>query len=548
MLHTREMVSATRMSDRPTLTTARTGSEVCEAVARWCWWESHRTECPPSHIPTLPALTAWLATYDRSVSNIAAEKSDLLRSCLRVPHPQMRDAWWMVGGLSPDDDATADLIACCMVDGTTMQPQTMDSATTIPLMRVHAIWVLVPQPRPHHPLAPLVDAWLQNVPLPAVWDDRRHANLPAPLVATRRVLLHRELRDGHAALPFDYDALAKTVPPDESRFEVGYLPTLAPTPSKLIPSPLLDLWDTGPSRGRGGPVTLARRVGLEVLLATPPDARPNEHVALDTTMGKLAGAVWPGTRYSPTRHGRMLWNALREVHSGKVAWSEGDRGALRVLVTVHDWPRSFAHNAPLAFGVMLPPGSRQGAQIDRYAVRGTWHSYRQNRLLLVAYCLFDRYGTIAGRMIAPTLPVVHRDPAGYVLGASGKVLTERGRPSRRATHPRAVQTGQREPNPEALRHYPVLTGHDLILAGYPRVADTFAERRDQRRRVITTARELGKPVAEPPKRGAPDRRRAALLRVAVSGRGSAAELRLMPSDEYLAAHASRWAARKHINQ
>ena len=165
----------------------------------------------------------------------------------------------------------------------------------------------------------------------------------------------------------------------------------------------------------------------------------------------VAGAVWPGTRYSPTRHGRMLWNALREVHSGKVAWSEGDRGALRVLVTVHDWQRSFAHNAPLAFGVMLPPGSRQGAQIDRYAVRGTWHSYRQNRLLLVAYCLFDRYGTIAGRMIAPTLPVVHRDPAGYVLGASGKVLTERGRPSRRATHPRAVQTGQREPNPEALR-------------------------------------------------------------------------------------------------
>ena len=547
------------MPDRPTLRTARTASEVCDAVARWCWWETHHTECPPTFIPTLPALNAWLASRDRSFSVITAEQTALLRSCLRVRHPQIRAAWWMFWGLSPDVDAIADLVACYMIpqDGLTpddadiapddlpVELQTRDSAAAagwkmehLPLVGVHALWLALPHPRPHHPLAPLVDAWQQDVPLPAEWDDRQHANLPAPLTATRRVLLHRDLSDGQVALA--------PVPPGEPRFEVGYLPTLAPDPSKLIPSPLLDLWDTGPSRGRGGPVALARRIGLEVLLATPPDARPNEHVALDTTIGKLAGSVWPSTRYSPARHGQMLLNALREVHNGKVSWSDGERGALRVLVTVHDWPRSFALDAPLAFGVMLPPGSRQGAQIDRYAVRGTWHSYRQNRLLLVAYCLFDRYGTVGGRMIAPTLPIVRRDPAGYVLGASGKVLTERGKPSRRATHPHAIQTGQREPNLEARRHYPVLTGRDLILAGYPRVADTLAERRDQRRRVLAAVRELGNPVTEPPKRGAPDRRRHALLRVEVQGRGSAAELRLMPSDEYLATHASRWAARKHV--
>lgn len=556
------------MPDRPTLSTARTGTEVCEAVARWCWWETHHTECPPTLIPTLPVLAAWLASHDRGSSVNTAEQSALLRASLRVRYPQLRDAWWMVGRPPPDDDAAADLVACCMVpqdglppddavtpDDTTIDPQTQDRAPAdgwrmqhLYLLSVHAVWRTLPPPRPHHPLAPLVDAWQQDAPLPVEWDDRRHANLPAPLAATRRVLLHRDLRDGRIAPLFDYDALARAVPPDEPRFEVGYLPTLAPEPSKLIPSPLLDLWDTGPSRGRGGPVALARRIGLEVLLATPPDARPNEHVALDTTIGKLASAVWPGTRYSPARHGHMLLNALREVHNGKVAWSDGERGALRVLVTVHDWPRSFDDNAPLAFGVMLPPGSRQGAQIDRYAVRCTWHSYRQNRLMLVAYCLFDRYGTVGGRMISPTLPVVRRDPAGYVLGVSGKVLTERGRPSRRATHPYAIQTGQREPNPEASRHYPVLTGRDLIMAGYRRVADTLAERRDQRRRVLAAVRELGNPVVQPPKPGAPDRRRHALLRVEVSGRGAAVELRLLPTDEYLAAHARRWAARKNVAQ
>ena len=553
------------MPDRPTLSTARTGTEVCEAVARWCWWETHHAECPPTLIPTLPAMNAWLASRDRKGSFITAEQSDLLRACLHVRYPQMRTAWWMFLGLPSDDDALSDLVACCLVPQDEFTPDEADASEVslsigpdmaietpgdgriwhLPLTRVHAAWLSLPHPRPHHPLKPLVDAWQRDVPLPAEWDDRRHVNLPAPLAATRRVLLHRELRDGQVALPFDYDAIARTVPSEEPRFEVGYLPTLAPNPSKLVPSPLLDLWDTGPDRGRGGPVALARRIGLEVLLATPPDARPNEHVALDTTMGNLAGAVWPGTRYSSSRHGQMLLSALREVHNGKVAWSDGERGALRVLVTVHDWPRNFAHNAPLAFGVMLPPGSRQGAQIDRYAVRGTWHSYRQNRLLLVAYCLFDRYGTVRGRMISPTIPVVQRDSAGYVLGASGKVLTERGKPSRRATHPRAIHTGQREPNPEALRHYPVLTGRDLILAGYPSVADTLAERRDQRRRVLDAARELAKPVTKPPNRGAPDRRRHALLRVEVRGRGTATELRLMPSDDYLAAHASRWAARKY---
>ena len=67
----------------------------------------------------------------------------------------------------------------------------------------------------------------------------------------------------------------------------------------------LDLWDSGASRGRHGPVPLARRIGLEVLLAVPPEARANEAVLLSTTMGDLAGGVWPSTKYVPKRHGAV---------------------------------------------------------------------------------------------------------------------------------------------------------------------------------------------------------------------------------------------------
>ena len=379
----------------------------------------------------------------------------------------------------------------------------------------------------------------QAFPVSAQWDDRQHVNLPAPLVETYHLVPARELHDGQTTLPFDYDVLASP-PEHEARFEVGYLPTMEPPPSRLVPYALLDLWDSGASRGRHGPVPLARRIGLEVLLAVPPDVRANEAVLLSTTMGDLAGGVWPSTKYVPKRHGPMLERDLRVVHSGRVAWSDGEHGALRVLVSVRDWPRSYHRDARLAFDVRLPPGSRQGPQIDRKAVRLTWFSYRHNRLLLTAYCLFDRYGTVRGRMVAPTLPVVQRNEAGYLLDAHGKVVTEHGAATRRATHKRAVHTGERVPNPEALTRYPVLTGRDLILAGFSHIKEARADVRDQRRRVIDAAKELAKPITKPPKR------RPALIRAEVIGRdGPNRGLRIMPTDEYLVAHAARWAARKH---
>ena len=382
--------------------------------------------------------------------------------------------------------------------------------------------------------------------VPTSWDDRRHMNLPAPLANTRHVMPSRELRDGQTALPFDYDLLQRAVQPPakEPRFEVGYLPFLE-IGSRLVPSALLDLWDTGAGRGKHGPVPLPRRIGLEVLLSAPPNVRANDAVLMSTTMGQLYGGVSPRTKYVPKRHGPTLIDALRIVHNGKVAWRDGARGARRVLVAVRDWPESSNHDASLSFDLRLPPGSRQGPQIDRNAVRMTWFSYRHNRIALTAYCSFDKYATVNGRMVAPTMPVVDTDKAGYVIDARGNVVTEKGKPTRRVTHPRAVQTGVRKPNPEALTKYPVLTGRDLILIGYSRVSDTPKRRYEQRQRVLEAAMDLAEPVTEPPKRGATDRRRPALLRAEVLGDGPDVGLQLMPTDEYLTAHAARWAARHH---
>lgn len=207
------------MNDRPTLTTARTGSEVCDAVARWCWWESHRTECPPSHIPSLPALTSWLAASDRSVNAIAEEQGTLLLACLRVRYPQLRDAWWMVGERQPDAAADDELVACCLLPHDGRSP---GDADTLNLMRVHALWVAL-RPRPHHPLAPLVDAW------------QRRTTKRAPYIPTKRASLPRlsEINEDDITLPTFLDD-SNPPAPGEQLMLPGFGDVITVCPSWLL--------------------------------------------------------------------------------------------------------------------------------------------------------------------------------------------------------------------------------------------------------------------------------------------------------------------------
>lgn len=218
------------MNNRPTLTTARTGSEVCEAVARWCWWESHHAECPPSHIPTLSALTAWLGTSDRSVNAIAEEQSSLLRACLRVRYPQMRDVRWMVVERQPDAVADDDLVACCLLpdddlspdDAVTLGKGSQPPAIKLPFLRVHALWVAL-RPRPHHPLSPLVDAW------------QRRTTKREPYVPTKRASLPRfsKMNDDDVTLPTFLDGSTPPSPGGQLMLP-GFSDAITVCPSWLL--------------------------------------------------------------------------------------------------------------------------------------------------------------------------------------------------------------------------------------------------------------------------------------------------------------------------
>ena len=508
--------------------------------------------CPddPDHLPLPTALATWVA---ESMTEAALTEAAELLTALVLS--DLRDAGAAAGTTItttellgngaegpprvtrvPDRMDFAGMWRYLLVVGLTARSMATDDPTLYATLveQAHRLWCTAGG---RHPLAPLVDAW-QRRPVPAPWDNRRYANLPGPLVGTRHVAIARELRDGQAALPLDFDVLSAAVPADEPRLEVGYLLTLAPELS-LLPLVLLDVFSANASRGRSGPVPVPARIGWEVLVALGGEDRERigGPALLDCSMMDLYRRVYPSTPRWQDGKGNRLLRGLFDLDAARPRWRGDAQGGLYPLAEVYRMPTRAHPDELLTFLSHLPPRSRQGAMVDCWLLRKlAAESARQHRMMLIAYCLFDRYGTVNGRLIAPTVPVVHRDPAGYVVGTGGKLLTERGAPTRRATHRRAVQTGARERNPEADR-YPWLEGRDVILAAHPTVSETPAGRRKQRERTRATAqtlRDAGYLDFETKYRTPPH-----------GGPRELVALRLLPSAAHVEAHKGRWAARKH---
>ena len=82
--------------------------------------------------------------------------------------------------------------------------------------------------------------------------------------------------------------------------------------------------------------------------------------------------------------------------------------------------------------------------------------------------IIAQYGTVKGKLIDTTRPVERRDGQNRLVDASGKPLVNRnGRDIDNPYLPEAVRQLDREPNPEAVKRYPVLSSEDLILACFP---------------------------------------------------------------------------------
>ena len=359
--------------------------------------------------------------------------------------------------------------------------------TVAALAVLHDLWCQCPPDRrPRHPLGPVVAAWQRFAPFE--WDDRQHAIMAAPLVS-------REGGTGVEIVRGDMRQLALGMV-GADRFQTEPMPSTLPGIEPLQPGPvpvlpIVDRFDRagGASIATGGGASHALRLFVECVMAVPAAARRSKGppAVLTCTLRQLAQGLW--TRgWQRGRDWPRLLAGLEDLARLGVEWEHGGTGGVWVTVTVRNLPRDGAALDDVCrFEVLLPPGSGSGPMVDRTPLRLLGLDSAPAFRLYLALCwLWDRYGTFRGHLIGPTHREVRRDDAGYVVGARGDVLTDRGgRPSRRAAHGQAVATGRRIVNPAALEHYPALSPDDLAVMSYAPAdlaTPRTAHRRVQRQR------------------------------------------------------------------
>ena len=163
------------MADHVTRDTARTADEVTEAVARWCWWEEHDgAECPAHRIPKAAELAEWLPECPAVTRDEAA---DLLAALYPAGATWERISIGgpaTVGGDDPErwlHEGTPHL--CAFIRAPEPQPGMLavpdgrggwSAVVTADIQDAHRAWSALPDPRPRHPLAPVVDAWQRRAP------------------------------------------------------------------------------------------------------------------------------------------------------------------------------------------------------------------------------------------------------------------------------------------------------------------------------------------------------------------------------------------------
>ena len=303
-------------------------------------------------------------------------------------------------------------------------------------------------PRPGHPLAPIMKAWFDSLPLTTQPERREQGIMPAPLaVRTRR-------RDrGSDYLPgFEISPVPGLIQVEEP--DMAYLPGLEPE-GPPTPALILALFDAagGESLSTNGPATTAVRIFVEGLLSVPTGARDGRLHETPHTIREIAG-VWlqwnlKNYRVSGVKTGLALQKGLAQVHNMMVPI--GNAGWYRPLMVSAGNGHSLDTEVVLAS--RLPPG-QVGPPVDRKLLRTlglkAGPSYRAYLSLVFDW---DTYGGHKGRLVLPTRPVVKRDRSGNVLGADGRVLTKRdGEPVLSHNDRRAIRTGNREANPDRTRY------------------------------------------------------------------------------------------------
>ena len=208
--------------------------------------------------------------------------------------------------------------------------------------------------------------------------------------------------------------------------------------------------------------------------------QPNQQRAdLMLRLGDLIDFLYPNGKFNWTNQIPHIERALWVLkNNATIPWID-DQGDLREWTPVvmrSLLPSKPTRDTPIFFDVQMPPDAKQGYLVikDIHRRKGMKSSSQWNAYHVACY-LWDKHATVKRKLIDPT---------------SGKPLVNRkGNPINSPYHPEAIHQLDREPNPEALNRYPVLSFEELILACFPN-GYTPSARREYLRRAKAHWRQL----------------------------------------------------------
>ena len=350
---------------------------------------------------------------------------------------------------------------------------------------LHQAWVIALEQAPQlsHPIVPLVRGWLQEHSVKSITleYDKKHpiSILKHPMGSIRDVSF---VELGETAHLREF-----ATPNSKKQVESAQQQLFPPVEKTSILPPVMPLQIAHPMglkpKTKAGAVSHEIRIFFEALMALEPNLQA---MKMNFRLGNLIHYLYPDGKFHRTNQLPYIINALETLHlHASVPWRD-DQGDLRKWrpVFVISPPESNSKNeTAIVIRVEMPPDAKQGMAVDKQTLRGLGKtSAPQFNAYLTAVYLWDKYGTHQGKIIDPTRPVERRNSENALVDENGKPLVNpHGKELTNLYDTHAVKQLEREPNPDAIKRYPVLSDADLIYACFPNTNDT------QRKRLLKRA-------------------------------------------------------------
>ena len=336
---------------------------------------------------------------------------------------------------------------------------------------VHRFWRVCQshQPQVKHPLSPIIRAWLDN------WmcqQDAKHITLEFDKHRTVGILQRESMgsvRDVVDTMSEGRSASSELIaPPAPKEKQLTFLKSDA-VDSKLPAILPFELYQMGAATAKRAAVAMPVRLAFEVLLQMEPGAHTER---LHWKLGDLIECLNPDGKFHWTNQVGYVLKGLSALYCLRFPYQPEGEGEV-------DWipflPRAVpnqnsSRESRIIVEVSLPPDiSAGGMMVEKNIVRllGKKSSARFNAYLTACW-IFDRYGTVKGKIIDPTMPVEKRNKQGVLVDKDDvPIFDSHGKPVKNVKSKEAAQRLEREVNPHRSR-YPILANEDLMRACYPR--------------------------------------------------------------------------------